>query len=135
MDALEQPVDAAPRATAAITTATDPRMMKRQVSESSKRSVMNQKMTTPMIGPVWLPTPPMTTMKTTNAVHDSTLKASWLVTVELLRWISAPVAPVQSAAITHMSSLVWRTLTPRHAGAQLGSRAPPAWPDRGGSAG
>ena len=30
------------RATAAITTATVPRMMKRQVSESSKRSVMNQ---------------------------------------------------------------------------------------------
>ncbi len=98
-------------------------MMNRHVSESSKRSVMNQKMTTPMIGPIWLPTPPMTTMNTTSAVHDSTLKASWLVTVELLRWISAPVAPVQNAAITHMSSLVRRTLTPRQRAPSSLSRA------------
>ncbi len=55
----------------------------------------------------------MTTMNTTDAVHDSTLKASWLVTVELFRWIDAPVAPVHSAAITHISSLVLRTLTPK----------------------
>ena len=46
-----------------------------------------------MIGPVVLPTPPITTMKITSAVQRSTLKAESARADGLLSRITAPVAP------------------------------------------
>src|SRR5262245_21245240 len=69
-------------------------------------------MTTPISGPLVLPTPPITTMKITSAVQLTTLNASLSVTVDELRWINAPVTPVQPATTTHTIIFVTHTLTP-----------------------
>ena len=106
-------------ATTAMAAATVPRMMNRQVSASASCSSMNQNTSTPRIGPVVLPTPPMTAMKITSAVQRSTLNAESARADGLLSRITAPVAPVQNAATTHTTSRVRVTSTPT-------PRAPPS---------
>lgn len=74
----------------AITAAIPPKMMKRQASASPSCSSMIQYASTPMIGPVVDPTPPITTMKITSAVHRVTLNADPAVVEVVWSRITAP---------------------------------------------